>query len=53
MIKNYIRALKAADLIRSKDKEIHAVEFWLSDAEKMTFKITLNDGEYFFIDIYL
>lgn len=52
MIKEYIRVLKIAELVKPKDREIHAVEFWASDDEKLTFRITLDNGYIFLVNIY-
>lgn len=53
MIKEYNRVLKIAELMKPKDKDIHAVEFWEKNDDSLTFRITLNDGYNFLVNISL
>ncbi len=53
MIENYIQALKAANLMKSKDREIQAIELWKTTATAAVFKIKLDDGDDFLVNICL
>lgn len=53
MIKEYIRVLKISELMKPKESEIHAVEFWEKYDDSLTFRITLNDGYNFLVNISL
>lgn len=53
MKKNYFeRALKVAELTKPKERKIHAIEFWHKNKDLVAFKITLDNGRYFIINIY-
>lgn len=52
------RALKIAELTKPKEREIHAVEFWhkgvnVRNDNVVAFKITLDNGKNFIVNIYL
>lgn len=54
MKKNYFeRALKIAELTKSKEREVHAIEFWHKNAYFVAFKITLDNGSDFIVTIYI
>lgn len=54
MRKDYFeKALKVAELIKPKEREIHAVEFWHNNGNVVAFKITLDNGKNFIVNIYL
>ena len=54
MIKNYFKkALKVAELTTPKEREIHAIEFWHKTENVVAFKITLDNGKNFIVNIYL
>ena len=53
MKKNYFeRAIKIAELTKPKEREIHAVEFWHKNENVVAYRITLDNGNYFIVDIY-
>ncbi|MFA5719693.1 MAG: hypothetical protein WC939_01390 [Acholeplasmataceae bacterium] len=51
--KCFKKALKVAELIKPKEREIHAVEFWHNNGNVVAFKITLDNGKNFIVNIYL
>ena len=54
MKKNYFeRAMKVAELTKPKEREIHAIEFWHKNENVVAFKITLDNGKNFIVNIYL
>lgn len=58
-MKNYFeKALKVAELTKPKERKIHAVELWykgvnVRNDNVVAFKITLDNGNNFIVNIYL
>ena len=51
--KYFERAMKVAELTKTKEREIHAIEFCHKNAYLVAFKITLDNGNNFIVDIYI
>ena len=47
------RAIKIAELTKPKEREIHTVQFLHKNGNAVAFKITLDNGKNFIVNIYL
>jgi hypothetical protein len=54
MKKNYFeRAIKIAELTKPKERAIHAIQFLHKNGNAVAFKIMLDGGKNFIVNIYL